>query len=162
MIAYNISVGILALPKAFSDLGLVTGILIILPYAFINYFTSMVVWEVTQRYRKSAPRRCAISETLTDRWRAAVYAYPDILALLFGRWGRRVGNVIQIMLQGFLTAVHVMVMRKAIVAMIGPKLHICGVAWTFLGAAVMFLFCLYRNLKECAWIARICEPSRWY
>lgn len=36
MIAYNISIGILALPKAFSDLGLVPGLLIILPYALIN------------------------------------------------------------------------------------------------------------------------------
>lgn len=132
MIAYNISIGILALPKAFSDLGLAGGLIDILPYSLISYYTSKTVWHVTQRY-------------------GGVYSYPDILGLVFGPSGKWMGHVIQSLLQGFLMTVHVMAMRKAIVAISAPQYVVCGVLWTFLGAAVMFACSLFRNLKDCAW-----------
>ena len=140
MIAYNISIGILALPKAFSDLGLVGSLFFILPYAGINYYTSKTVWQVTRRYN--------------------VYSYPDILCLIFGRWGKCFGHLMQSLLQGFLMAVHVMAMRKAVVAIPAPLNMTCGVAWTFVGAAVMFLCCMYRNLKDCWGLAFVCECDR--
>lgn len=137
MIAHNISIGILALPKAFSDLGLVGGIIFMVPYAAINYYTSRIVWQVTQRYN--------------------VYSYPDILALIFGRWGRWLGHTMQSLLQGFLMAVHVMAFRKAIEAITAPRIVACGPVWTLLGAVVMFLCSLSPSLKECWWMAMICE-----
>lgn len=108
----------MAFPKAFSDLGLAGGLFFLFPYAWLNYYPSRTVWQATQRYN--------------------LYSYPDILDTIFGRYGKWLGHVIQSLLQGFLMAVHVMTMRKAIAAISAPRYVVCGVWWTFLGAGVMF------------------------
>lgn len=139
MLAYNISIGILALPMAYAYLGLAGGLLFTAVYALLNYCTSMINWQLSRRHK-------------VDCW-------PDILGVLFGRYARGFGHVVQGLLQFFLMVVHVITMRKAIEAISAPRYLTCGVAWTFLGAGIMFIPCLYRSLKDCWWLAGACESA---
>ncbi|KAK3671874.1 hypothetical protein LTR78_008240 [Recurvomyces mirabilis] len=126
MIAETISLGVLGLPRCLAALGIIPGVILIWSFGLMATYTGFVVWQFKQ-------------------------AHPDMrtlahgLEMIFGRWGRWVGEVSQSLMLLFVMAAHVVLFGSAMAEL--TNRGICKVLSMAIGAFTCFIVSLPRTMK---------------
>lgn len=140
MVADTVSLGVLTLGYAASQLGLIFAIILLVAMAIFTTLTGLLYHRFWMRHRY-------------------IKSLPDALKVAFGgsviaRW------VAEIMSQVFLNFVmtgHVILFRSAMVAFFGKKP--CAIIWTAIGSIIMLAFTLLRAFKLQTPLCMICTSS---
>ncbi|KAK4575162.1 hypothetical protein LTR86_001014 [Recurvomyces mirabilis] len=145
MIAETISLGVLGLPRCLAALGIIPGVILIWSFGLMATYTGFVVWQFKQ-------------------------AHPDMrtlahgLEMIFGRWGRWVGEVSQSLMLLFVMAAHVVLFGSAMAEL--TNRGICKVVSMAIGAFICFVVSLPRTMKGNSYYSALCtyrlttDPSR--
>lgn len=138
MIAETISLGILSLPKSVAAMGIVPGVLLILLFGLIATYTGVVIWQFKMKH-------------------PSVASVADILAHLFGKPGRWMGEIVTNLFLLFTMAAHVVIFSVMLNTLTGHGL--CTTVFMAIGAMVSFVATLPRTFKANSWLSIFCKRS---
>ncbi len=138
MMAENVSLGVLALPQALAILGLVPGILCIIFLGTIATYTGWIIGE----FKLAHP---------------SVQSYSDCGYILFGRIGREVFAVGQVLVLIFIMGAHVLTFAIALNVLTDHST--CTVVFSFVGLLVSFLLGLPRTFKDVSYFSIFCKSN---
>ncbi|PKY04412.1 hypothetical protein P168DRAFT_236371 [Aspergillus campestris IBT 28561] len=138
MVAENISLGILSLPSAVATLGIVPAFLIILGLSGISWYTGYVMGQFKLRYPQ-------------------VHSMGDAGELLFGRIGREVFYVGQLLFIIFLMASHILTFSVLFNTITSHGT--CTIVFGVVGLIVSFLCALPRTAGKVFWMSTISAAS---
>ncbi|RMD44775.1 hypothetical protein DV735_g367, partial [Chaetothyriales sp. CBS 134920] len=127
MVAETISLGILTLPRAVADLGLVAGIIILVGMGLMATYTGHLIGQFALLHR-------------------GVQSMTEAGQIILGKFGRLIcfwganGFII------FIMGSHLLVFRKMLDALTDNRY--CGMAWTALAFAISFILCMPRQCRK--------------
>ena len=135
MAASTVGVGILSLPQILASLGLIPGIILIVFFSVLSWYTGILVGQFKLRYPQ-------------------VQSMSDAGAVLFGRIGREVlfaGQTAFLVLSMGSLAYAFSVAMNAI-----TQHALCTVYFKLMGTGLFFLLTLHRNMKKLSYVS--CTP----
>jgi amino acid permease len=136
MIAETVSLGILSLPQTLARIGSVPGTILIFAFGVICYYTGYLVFWFKMQHDD-------------------VHTYADAMEVMLGRWGRRMGEVLQASVLVFLMAAHLVTFSVMMNTLTQHAL--CTVVFTALGMVISFLVTIPRTLKANSYLSIFCE-----
>ncbi|RMZ81137.1 hypothetical protein DV738_g2454, partial [Chaetothyriales sp. CBS 135597] len=127
MVAETISLGILTLPRAVADLGLVAGMIILIGMGLMATYTGYLIGQFALLHR-------------------GVQSMTEAGEIILGRFGRELcfwgANSFIIFIMGS----HLVVFRKMFDALTDNRY--CGMAWTALAFVISFCLCMPRQCRK--------------
>lgn len=127
MIAETISLGILSLPKAMADVGIVPGMLLLISLGALATYTGLVIGQFHMRHPHIHTFACAGE-------------------ILFGKWGRRILGWGQFAFYVFIMGSHILtfsIMMNAI-----TEHAACTIIWMVIGTVLSLVCTLPRTLEH--------------
>ncbi|KAJ5160632.1 uncharacterized protein N7482_007636 [Penicillium canariense] len=134
MIAETISLGVLALPKALSILGLIPGILAILGIGIISSYTGYTIGQFKRRYMQ-------------------VHSMADAGDLLMGRLGRRLLGIAQLVFYIFVMGSHVLTF--SVMMNVLTDHGSCTLLYSSVGLLVSVILTLPRRLERLSHLSSV-------
>ncbi|KAJ5880558.1 uncharacterized protein N7473_011611 [Penicillium subrubescens] len=134
MIAETISLGILALPKVLSTLGLIPGVITILVVGIISTYTGYTIGTLKSRYMQ-------------------IHSMADAGDLLFGRYGRQFLGIAQLVFYVFVMGSHVLTF--SIMMNVLTDHGSCTLLYSALGLVVSFILTLPRRLEKLSHLSTV-------
>jgi amino acid permease len=127
MVAETISLGILSLPRAMADLGIVPGLILLICLGAMASYSGFVIGQFKLRHPHIHSFACA----------------GDVL---FGKWGRRIIGWCQFAFYVFIMGSHILtfsIMMNAV-----TDHGACTIVWMVVGTLLSLVFTLPRTLKN--------------
>lgn len=137
MSAENISLGVLSLPSAMGQVGLVPGIILILGLSGIAWYTGYVVGQFKLRYPQ-------------------VHSMADAGDILWGRLGREVLEIGQLLFIVFLMASHVLTFTVAMNTI--TQHRTCTIVFSVVSLVISMSATIgARTMSNVFWMAVVCK-----
>ncbi|KAJ9609013.1 hypothetical protein H2200_006784 [Cladophialophora chaetospira] len=127
MVAETISLGILSLPKAMSDVGVIPGLMLLLCLGAMASYTGFVIGQFKLRYPH-------------------IHSFGCAGEILFGIWGKRILGWGQFAFYVFIMGSHILTFSIMMNAITGHGA--CTIIWMVVGTILSLLFTLPRTLKH--------------
>ena len=127
MVAETISLGILSLPRAMADLGIVPGMMMLMLLGAMASYTGFVIGQFERRYPH-------------------IHSFACAGEILYGKWGRRILGWGQFAFYIFVMGSHILTFSIGMNAITGHGS--CTIVWMILGTLLSLLFTLPRTLKH--------------
>ncbi|KAL4888173.1 transmembrane amino acid transporter protein-domain-containing protein [Aspergillus ambiguus] len=134
MVAETVSLGVLSLPAAVAGLGLVPAVIILVALGLLATYTGYVIGQMKWRYPHIAN-------------------FSDAGEVLFGRVGREVLAVAQMLFFIFVMASHILTFTIAMNTITGHAT--CSIVFGVVGMVVSFLLSLPRTLEKVSWLSLV-------
>jgi amino acid transporter len=136
MVAETISLGVLALPAAIGNLGLVPALCILLGLGAVATYTGYVIGQLKWKYPH-------------------ISSAADAGQLIMGRFGRELLFWSNMMYLVFIMASHLLTFTVAMNTI--TKHATCSIVFGVVGLIVSFLLAIPRTLERMTWLSFICE-----
>ena len=141
LIAETVSLGILSLPSVLANLGLATGVVLILVMSALSTYSCVVLGE----FRKQYPQCESFGDAVEIIARST--RFGGVLREIFG-WG-------QFLFQVFVGGSHLLTWTICLNTLTNSST--CTIAWAVVGLAVFWVLNLPRTLKYTGWMSIFCE-----
>ncbi len=127
MVAETISLGILSLPAAMADLGIIPGLIALICLGAMASYTGYVIGQFKLRYPH-------------------IHSFACAGEILFGKWGGRILGWSQFAFYVFIMGSHILTFSIMMNAITGHGA--CTIVWMVIGTILSLLFTLPRTLKH--------------
>ncbi|KAK4943192.1 hypothetical protein LTR10_017216 [Elasticomyces elasticus] len=127
MVAETISLGILSLPQAMSQVGIIPGLILLLALGALASYSGFVIGQFKMRYPHIHSMGCAGE-------------------VLFGRWGGEILGWGQFLFYVFIMGSHILTFSIMMNAITGHGA--CTIVWMIVGTILSFICTLPRTLKN--------------
>ena len=127
MVAETISLGILSLPRAMADLGIVPGLILLVCLGGMASYSGFVIGQFKQRYPH-------------------IHSYGCAGEVLFGKWGGRILGWSQFAFYVFVMGSHILTFSIMMNAITGHGA--CTIIWMVIGTVLSLIFTLPRTLRH--------------
>lgn len=138
MVAETISMGILSLPAAFANLGLVPGIIILVGLGIIATYTGYVIGQFKCRYPQ-------------------ISSVADAGEILLGPFGRELFFIGHMLYNVFIMASHILTFTVAFNTI--TEHGTCSLAFGIVGLVLSFILSVPRTLSKMTWLSLACKLS---
>ncbi|KAK4994714.1 hypothetical protein LTR66_005316 [Elasticomyces elasticus] len=132
LVAETVSLGILSLPSAMAAVGFVPGVLLIAGMGAMATYTGYVIFQVRMRYPQ-------------------VHSFSDVAQLMFGRVGREIIEVAQVLVFVFIMAAHILTFSYMMNTL--SRHATCTIVFSVVGTILSFMLTLPRKLQDISYIS---------
>jgi transmembrane amino acid transporter len=133
MLAETISLGVLSLPWAIAQLGILLGAFITVSLGLFAIYTGLLIGKFL-----------VFCPDVRD--------FATLGRALWGRWGYTIHAIIFTVVCILIMAGHILAFQKMMITLTASK-TVCTIYWLVLGTALQFLFSMPKSMKHQSWFA---------